>query len=562
MTASTVVQKNVKTAKTAAGRAPGWQTLLVWAAALALVAAGIWMRWHDLGLLFDRDGYDEGVYWQSLRAMSAGQTLYQPTFYSQPPFFLLSIFPTFMLFGQTLWAARLGIVLVSLLGFVGAMLLGKALAGRVGLLAALFLLVADPLYLAQSQSIQAEAPSAAFSLLAVGLAYLWFSQPEGVAGLWYAALCAITLALGILCKLLGVAAVVPVGLLMLAQLWKVWQRRGNDGQIEGDGKSEPTGTPGVPINRRGPTLEAGTSGVGRDWSRSRWRGDSRRFSGVGSVIVGVVAFILTLVVVILPFAGVFPQMMQQVVSFHLAAGVTFKSTQAGNSTMLLTALSSLTAGAALVGSIAALLRRDWRVFPLIAWFLATIYLLWQQVPLFPHHLVALVPPLVALAVVGIGPIKVEKSEYAIITNTTTAITLLVVLGAGLVSGYAAYHYLRLEHGQGTATATTQGLQVAQDLEAATRPDQLVITDAQFIAGLANRNTPASLVDTSMVHIQSGYLDAQQLIQQGEQPQVHAVLFYTGRLMLPDTVAFHTWVTQHFRLAHNYGGGKELWIKVL
>src|SRR5947209_7394539 len=75
-----------------------WQSLLLYLVAFALLAFGLWLRLKDLGLPFDRDGYDEGVYWQSLRAMASGHSLYQQIFYSQPPFFLLSIYPIYSLF--------------------------------------------------------------------------------------------------------------------------------------------------------------------------------------------------------------------------------------------------------------------------------------------------------------------------------------------------------------------------------------------------------------------------------------------------------------------------------
>jgi len=120
-------------------RCPHWQTVLLWGVILALVAAAVVMRFYQLGLPFDRDGYDEGVYWQTLRAMSAGNALYQGIFYSQPPFFMLSTFPGYVLFGRSLWSARLDIALVSLFGLLGAFLLGKALAGRLGAVAALLL---------------------------------------------------------------------------------------------------------------------------------------------------------------------------------------------------------------------------------------------------------------------------------------------------------------------------------------------------------------------------------------------------------------------------------------
>src|SRR6266705_2516353 len=158
MSSSTLINSTT-TGETAQVHRLRWQAILFWAAALALFLRAAGMRLYNLGLLFDRDGYDDGVYWQSLRAMAAGHPLYQSTFYSQPPFFLLSLYPTYMLFGQTLWSARFAVALISVFGLIGAICLGKALGGRFGAIAALLLLAVDPLYLAQSQTIQAEAPS-------------------------------------------------------------------------------------------------------------------------------------------------------------------------------------------------------------------------------------------------------------------------------------------------------------------------------------------------------------------------------------------------------------------
>src|SRR6266480_1478585 len=159
-----------------------WLNLLTWMTVLALFVIAIWMRLHLLDAPFERDSYDEGVYWQSLRLMSTGASLYQQIFYSQPPFFLLSVYPFYVLLGQTIWAARLSVVVISLFGLLGALLLGKALAGRLGMLLALLLLVINPLYLTESQILQADAPSTALTLLAVGLAYLWWESPDGVVG--------------------------------------------------------------------------------------------------------------------------------------------------------------------------------------------------------------------------------------------------------------------------------------------------------------------------------------------------------------------------------------------
>src|SRR5260370_1180420 len=161
-------------------RSANWQLMVFWGGSRALVVVPVGMRLYQLGVPFDRDGYDEGVYWQTLRAMSAGHALYGDIFYSQPPFFILSTFPGYILLGGSLWSARFAIALVSLFALLVAALLGQALAGRLGAVAMLLLLVVNPLCLAESQTIQAEASSTAFSLLAVGRDGLRFRQVEWI----------------------------------------------------------------------------------------------------------------------------------------------------------------------------------------------------------------------------------------------------------------------------------------------------------------------------------------------------------------------------------------------
>src|SRR5579884_2616127 len=105
MATTTTADKPVTETKKQKGT-PVWQTILFWLAIIALVLVAFNLRLYELGLPFDRDGYDEGVYWQTLRAMSGGHPLYAQIFYSQPPFFMLSVYPVFAFFGGTLWSAR------------------------------------------------------------------------------------------------------------------------------------------------------------------------------------------------------------------------------------------------------------------------------------------------------------------------------------------------------------------------------------------------------------------------------------------------------------------------
>ncbi len=517
MPASTITTESLKGEKAVYKRTGVvLQNVLVLFVAFLFFGVGVWMRLRDLGLPFDRDGYDEGVYWQSLRAMGNGYHLYQQIFYSQPPFFLLSIFPTYMLFGQTLWSARLGIALVSLLGLVGAFLLGNALSGRIGGLAALLLLVIDPLYLQQSQTLEAEAPFVAFALLAVGATYLWWKHPNGVVGLCYAALAGTALSLNIFCKLFGVATLVPIGLLFLAHIWR--------------------------ITRQEPKM---------------------RFTALRSLLVGVLCFLLVSVALVVPFLSSLHQMIQGVITFHTQAGNVYQDTKSGNLLQIEHVLTSLLAFAALYGTIVAILRRDWLVLPLLAWFAAMTLLLWLQVPLFTHHLVALTPPLIALTVIGISPLRAKTQGISHLYGGATLITLLAILLLTIVQGTTIQQYYRSELQKSRDVSVTQwDVNVERDLQSVTQPNQLVITDAPFLTGRANRSTDPFLVDTSNVRVNTGYLTTQQLIVEASQPRVRAVLFYTGRLLHMKQVGlFYSWLTKHYHRVQNYYPGKELWIKL-
>ena len=498
---------------------PWWQTLLFVVVTLALFALALWMRLHNLGLPFDRDSYDEGVYWQSLRSMSAGYSLYGQIFYSQPPFFLLSVYPIYMLFGQTIWAARLGIALVSLLGLLGAWMFGRAVAGRFGAIAALLLLVVDPLYLRQSQTLQAEAPSAALSFLAVGAAYLWWNHPDGIIGDCYAALAGAALSLSVLGKLLGVTAIIPVGLLLLAHFWRVYRS-----------------------------------------NQQRTETDTARQVNVRSAIIGIVVCILVTAAFILPYAGSFSQFWHGVVTFHTTAGKFFASQEKGNPLIIQTSLTSFLTLAALYGTIAGLLRRNLLVVPVLGWFLVTLYLLAVQVPLFPHHLVALTPPLVSLATFGIAPVRWQKTPFVLLSNILTVVAALLILLTGVMNVGLDQKYYHIEYAQSQDASTQKDIKVAQDIRNLIGPNDLIITDAQFVAALAGRSTPPQFVDTSGVRIAVYYLSTQELIAAASQPQVRAVMFYTHRLDTKNLAGFRQWVLTHFHIAHRYGPGEELFVK--
>src|SRR5579884_2660955 len=101
---TSVAQQRVAWRGRAAAYAPAWMRrvpLHVWALAGVCVVALLLRLWAVGGGSSD---YDEGVYWQSLRAMADGHALFSSVFSSQPPFFLFGLYPFYLLFGQTLTA--------------------------------------------------------------------------------------------------------------------------------------------------------------------------------------------------------------------------------------------------------------------------------------------------------------------------------------------------------------------------------------------------------------------------------------------------------------------------
>ncbi len=495
--------------------------------------------WH---LSAVTDSYDEGVYLASLRAMHQGYGLFTPVFSSQPPFFLLSLSPFIWLFGPTFLAARGGVVFFSLIGVLAMYLLGRRLGGPwVGAAAAL-LLACDYLFLIQSQTIEAEGPSVALMTVAVAAAAYAGRYP------WQAAtLSGVATTLATMEKLFAVIVIVPIALLFLGHLISYAQaQRGT--LPTGQSESKPF-SPRLLLQR--PTLA---------------------LAGLlaGAYLLGLV---LTTALVFLPYLDQLPAVYQQVIGFHLAAGQSFASTLSQNFRLVLhntTATYPLML-LALLGFIVGLLRRRWHVLTASAWTLAALLILLRQQPLFPHHLVLLIPGLALSAAIGLMPapktfaadlatLQTRLRRFLPSLGARQAFVISVGLPLLLVAGVLALNLrTNLDHPLGMPAADAARFsQIASDLRQFTTPQQAVITDDQYIAMLADRDVPPSLVDTSAVRIETGYLTTTQVIAIAQQPQVGAILFYSGRFQ--QLIGFQTWVEQHFRLAKTYGNGQALYLR--
>ena len=459
---------------------------------------------------------DEGVYWQSLRAMSAGYHLYSQIFYSQPPLFLISIYPFYELLGSTITSARVGIATLSLLGLFGAYLMGRAFGGRAIGIATLLLLMVTPIYLEQAHVLRAEGPSTGLMVLAVGAAFMWWEHPIGRSGTAYCALSATALATAVLIKLLAVTAIVPIVLLALARMWQI-----------------------------------------RNETTANIRGNLRPL-GVATIIALFVTF-----AILAPYLHSLNSLMDQVVKFHLAAKKMMVSLESDNVQILSRFFANhiVLSGAATVGVIVTIARRDWRIVPLLGWFLTTLVLLRIQVPLWSRHVIVLVPPMIAVVALGLNGFSTELMRRWL-SWEQRATLLMGILTCAVVLTELRYDYRHYRDlGRQKADPVEHSMvELAGDLQKTTTRDQWIVTDAQYVAAMANRDVPPWLVDTSITRVMSKYLTTQDLKNAASDPRVHTIVFATGHFTLAQVADFRPWVKEHFDLWRSYGNGIEVWTR--
>lgn len=458
--------------------------------------------------------YDEGVYWQSLRGMASGHALFTSVFSSQPPFFLLSLYPFYRLFGESIVAARFGIGVFALIGVIAMYWLGRELGGHwVGLVAAALLTI-DPLFLHEARTLQAEAPALALEILSVALAVAAMRR-TGRPRTLLALACGIALGLGTLTKLLDIVALVPI-ILYLAQPVLAACYDPAKGRIQ-----RPADAALRPAART--TLTA-----------------------LGWVALGgVIASVATLA----PFAGSFGALWSQVVTFHLVAAHVESASLAHNAKIIAGGMKTLGAPALLTLGLA-YWRRSWVVVPALLWLLASAAFLVRQDPLFDHHIVLVIPCLALLGALGVTLLPTltrARATQWLAPGFGAALAICFLIGAGLGVRSA------LSDAQGASAATAQE---AAAIAAFTTSDQLIVTDDQYTAALAGRSVPPALVDTSSVRIATNYLTAAQLEAILSQSDTRFVVLRTGRLQ--QVQGFMPWLDANFTKLVNLAGGGAIY----
>lgn len=430
--------------------------------------------------------YDEGVYWQTLRALAAGEPLFSGVYSSQPPAFLLLVLPFHLLSGGALLAGRATVLLLSILGLLAAYRGVTLLADRRVALLAVALLAADPLFMRQSVTLQADGPALALALISLALAVEGRLHEGRLSGLLAASAGAV-LAVAILTKLLAVAAAPALAVLLL---------------------------------RRTPGTEVAAA--------------ARRSAAAGFGAAAAAAACL------LPYAGGLPALWEQTIGLHLQARHSALGGVPPDVLLAELPIVALGVAGAYVG------RRHASALAMtgVTWSVAAILVLALHRPLWPHHLLILVVPLVLLA----GSIAVRLHRLG------PAPTVLAALVLILASVAAA---LQVHRSQTPDASRLDAVTVEQ---AATAAGDLTITDDQYTVALAGRRTPPPLVDTSQVRVQSGELTTAQVATVADRWHVSCVLVDDHYGSLGAMPGFREWVAQRYPVAHRLGHGRTLYVR--
>jgi len=259
------------------------------------------------------------------------------------------------------------------------------------------------------------------------------------------------------------------------------------------------------------------------------------------------------IVILAPFAPQWGALYDQVIGFHLVA----RGTSGGGPAANLLLLPDITWIVAALGLAVALWRRMWAALPLLAWLLAGVLLLAVQRPLFDPHVLILAPPLALLAALGgVAAIGLARSNWNIRAKESLLMAgTLVALGMTLFAG------LWLDARQIHADSAYDGGRRAQMVQALQDHVILagpVVTDDQYVAALAGRDTPPELVDTSLVRIATGSLTTGEVERFIRRDDVHVVLFATDRLdRLP---GLRAWIEANFQPVKSFGAGETLYIR--
>jgi hypothetical protein len=187
----------------------------------------------------------------------------------------------------------------------------------------------------------------------------------------------------------------------------------------------------------------------------------------------------------------------------------------------------------------------------LVWLIGGIAMLCWHTPLFPHHFIVLLPPLILLGaglITQIGEVRQRRGEaadqqlsaqsFADTPAVVIVLMVIVVVAALSIPGM-------VQANQETAAIVTGGreTEALQLLQAVSAPDDFVMGDSQLLIFMAGRRTPPPLGDVALVAIKAGRQTSSRMIDLTKQYRAPAVVQWSLRLpWLPEYLA---WVEANY-----------------
>lgn len=483
------------------------KTKIAWAA-LWLLLLGLAVAWRVQNLNSFGLSNDEGVYLMWGRLVADGYPLYRDTVAVQPPLFFETLALAFRLFGDTLLVGRW----TMLAGF-GLLAAGLSwLAYQTGrwpaAISALVLLALAPLVFTFSRLAMAEIPATALAVLAIALLVVYTRRPHWG---WLVA-SGLLLGLSLIFKTLNPFVVAPAAVLLMLHHTLPQQ-----------------------VN-----VAAQLVSPHKHW---------RRLLLDGAAWGAAAALPVALVFVLYDSATAYDQLVVFRNDLRAAVPGSWPETWdhfalffAGHWSFWLLAIGSIISttwqAARFDGKTATspLFPKILCNFVWLVWLLSGVLLLVWHTPLFAHHFVVLLPPLILL---GAGFVADAISLWP-------AASLPLRLGLALPLLVAALGVpAMVQTNRQTVAAVTGGRE--QDalafLDTVTNPNDFVMGDSQLLIFMANRRTPPPLGDLALVGIKAGRQTADRLVRLTTDYRSPAVVQWALRLpWLPD---YLTWVEQNY-----------------
>ncbi len=461
------------------------------------------------------DWYDQGVYLESARLMLHGFQPYKDIFDSQPPLWLPLLYLSFHFFGTNLQAGQILTATSGLVVVVAVTLAVTQLGGRGSGLFAGLLIVLSPLELQWSRVVVAEVPFAALASVGMALAIRYVRNGNRI---WLVA-AASAVACSILIKLLGLYALPSLVALVMARSTSI-------------------------------------AGIDRRQRMRFMSGDIAIIAATAAIVIGLCSLVSH------------PKpMWNQVVAFHFAARSVYPSSSIAQQLYLIAHFMKGERLLIAASPLAVLCLLDgFEGAAILAWPAFTFLGLMYQRPLFSHHMIALIPPLAVAAGVGSGYCVALSTKF-LRWCATQSDRMRTAWSAAYVAAVLAVAVVLVREGwiavnQQEARVRNSlderlDIGMAQTIDQNTGAGEMIATDAQSVAFLAERDVPPELADTSFLRIKSGFLSSQEFIAASEKYHVRLVLFWTGRLnAMPGLV---DWARAKFHRHLDVAPGRVLYI---